>query len=294
MKYEFIEQHKHEFAIVVMCQVLGVSESGFYAWRKRPVSQRKREDALLTQEIEQVFDKHQGRYGSPRIHRELREQGRNIARKRVARLMAEAELAARRKHRRVLTTKRDASHPVAANVLNREFTATEPNTKWVTDITYIPTTAGWLYLAVILDLYSRAVVGWSMSERCDEALAENALNMAVSRRCPKAGLLHHSDRGCQYSSRAYQKRLEQMAAVVSMSRKGNCWDNAAMESFFGSLKEECVGNTIYPSHEQARRALFEYLEIYYNRIRRHSTLGYVSPLVYEQLAKEAAEEKCLT
>jgi putative transposase len=251
-----------------------------------PTCQRQREDAQLTQAIQQVFDRHQGRYGSPRISRELKDQGRKISRKRVARLMREADLSARRKRRRVLTSKRDATHPVAPNVLNREFTATEPNSKWVTDITYIPTTAGWLYLAVILDVYSRAVVGWSMSNRCDEALAEKALHMAVSRRRPKAGLVHHSDRGCQYTSQAYRHQLEQMGAVVSMSRKGNCWDNAAMESFFGSLKEECVGNTIYPSHEQARRALFEYLEIYYNRIRRHSTLGYVSPLVYEQLENQ--------
>jgi len=282
MKYQFIEQHNHEFAIVVMCKLLGVSESGFYAWRKRPVSQRHREDALLTQQIRQVFDRHQGRYGSPRIHRELHDQGNSISRKRVARLMREAELEARRKRRRVLTTKRDETHPVAPNLLNRDFTATEPNTKWVTDITYIPTTTGWLYLAVILDLYSRAVVGWSMSSCCDEALAENALNMAVSRRRPKAGLVHHSDRGCQYTSRAYRQRLEHMGAVVSMSRKGNCWDNAVVESFFGSLKEECVGNQVYSSHEQARRALFEYLEVYYNRQRRHSMLGYVSPFVYEQ------------
>jgi putative transposase len=176
--------------------------------------------------------------------------------------MREAQLSAKPKRRRVQTTRRDATHPVAPNVLNREFTATEPNTKWVTDITYIPTTQGWLYLAVILDLYSRAVVGWSMSDCCDEALAEKALNMAVSRRHPQAGILHHSDRGCQYTSQAYRKRLEQVGAVVSMSRKGNCWDNAAMESFFGSLKEECVGDTIYSSREQARSALFEYLEIY--------------------------------
>ena len=196
--------------------------------------------------------------------------------------MREAEMSARRKRRRVQTTKRDATHPVAPNLLNREFTATEANTKWVTDITYIPTTQGWLYLAVILDLYSRAVVGWSMSASCDEALAESALNMAVARRRPNAGLVHHSDRGCQYTSRAYRHRLEQMGAVVSMSRKGNCWDNAAMESFFGSLKEECVGCQVYPSQEKARQALFEYLEIYYNRRRRHSALGYVSPLVYEQ------------
>lgn len=290
MKYQFIERHKQQFPIVVMCNVLGISESGLYAWRKRPACQRKREDAQLTQEIRQVYATHRGRYGSPRIHRELQDQGQSTSRKRVARLMREAALTALRKRRRVLTTKRDATHPVAPNVLQREFTATEPNTKWVTDITYIPTTAGWLYLAVILDLYSRAVVGWSMSACCDEALAENALQMAVSRRRPKAGLLHHSDRGCQYTSRAYRKRLEQVGAVVSMSRKGNCWDNAAIESFFGSLKEECVGNQVYSSYEQARQALFEYLEVYYNRQRRHSTLGYVSPLAYEQLGQQSVEK----
>lgn len=289
MIYQFIEQHKHEFPVVVMCQVLGVSESGFYAWRKRPACRRRQEDAQLTNEIRQVFVAHRGRYGSPRIQSELKDQGRRIARKRVARLMREADMSARRKRRRVLTTKRDATHPVAPNVLNREFTATAPNTKWVTDITYIPTTAGWLYLAVILDVYSRAVVGWSMSTSCDETLAENALKMAVARRRPGAGFLHHSDRGCQYTSRAYRRQLERLGAVVSMSRKGNCWDNAVMESFFGSLKEECVGNLVYSSQEQARQALFEYLEMYYNRQRRHSALGYVSPLVYEQRGKQCAE-----
>jgi putative transposase len=196
--------------------------------------------------------------------------------------MREAGMSAKRKRRRVVTTRRDASHPVAPHVLGRDVTATEPNTPWVTDITYIPTPQGWLSLAVILDVYSQAVVGWSMSASCDEELAVNALNMAVVRRRPKAGWLHHSDRGCQYTSRAYRQRLEQVGVMVSMSRKGNCWDNAAMESFFGSLKEECVGSTIYPSHEEARLALFTYLEVYYNRIRRHSTLGYVSPFVYEQ------------
>ena len=289
MKCQFIEQHKHEFPIVVMCNVLGVSESGLYAWRKRPACQRTREDAQLTQEIRQVYATHRGRYGSPRIHRELKDQGRCTSRKRVARLMREAALSARRKQRRVLTTRRDISHPVAPNVLNREFTATEPNQKWVTDITYIPTRQGWLYLAVILDLYSRAVVGWSMSACCDEALATSALHMATCRRRPQAGLLHHSDRGCQYTSHRYRQRLEQAGMIVSMSRKGNCWDNAAMESFFGSLKEECVGNAIYSSHEQARQSLFEYLEVYYNRQRRHSSLGYVSPLTYEQMAKKSVE-----
>ena len=258
---------------MVLCQVLGVSESGLYAWRKRPASQRKRADALLTQAIGQVCDKHRGRYGSPRIHRELRDQGSSISRKRVARLMCEAERAARRKHPRVLTTKRDATHPVAQSALKSGIYGTRPPPKWGTDSTYIPTTHGWLYLAVSLDWYSRAGVGWSRSDCCDEQVAENAVTMAVSRRRPKAGLLHHRDRGCQYPSRASRKRLEQMAAVESQSRTGNCWDNAAMERFFGSLKEEGVGNTIYPSHEQARRALFESLEIYSNRLRRHSTLG---------------------
>jgi putative transposase len=289
MKYQFIEQNKQEFPIVVMCGVLGVSESGFYAWRKRPTCQRKREDAQLTQEIRQVFATHRGRYGSPRIHREIKDQGRKLSRKRVARLMRQADLAARRKRRRVQTTKRDASHPVAPNILHREFTAIEPNTKWVTDITYIPTMQNWLYLAVILDVHSRAVVGWSMSACCDEELVAGALHMALGRRRPEVGLLHHSDRGCQYTSHRYRQRLEQAGMIVSMSRKGNCWDNAVMESFFGTLKEECVGDTIYDSHEQARQSLFEYLEIYYNRQRRHSSLGYVSPLTYERLVAQRVE-----
>jgi putative transposase len=289
MIYRFIERHKQEFPVVVMCQVLGVSESGFYAWRKRPIGPRKREDAQLTRGIQQAFASHHGRYGSPRLHVELQEQGLRCSRKRVARLMREAGLCAKRRRRRVLTTRRDASHPVAPNLLDRDFTATEPNTKWVTDITYIPTAQGWLYLAVILDLYSRLVVGWSMSAHCDGELVANAFQMAVCRRRPKSGLLHHSDRGSQYTSRAYQQLLEQAGMSVSMSRKGNCWDNATMESFFGSLKEECVGNLIYPSHEQARRSLFEYLEVYYNRQRRHSTLGYVSPLIYEQRRQQHVE-----
>jgi putative transposase len=286
MKYQFIEQYKHEFPVVVMCQVLDLSESGFSAWRKRPACQHHQEDAQLMQEIRQVFVAHRGRYGSPRIHSELKGQGRHIARKRVARLMREAKICAGRKRRRVQTTRRDVTHPVAPNLLHRVFAVEQPNTKWVTDITSIPTTQGWLSLAVMLDLYSRAVVGWSMSDCCDETLAENALNMAVSRRRPKGGILHQSDRGCQYTSQAYQTRLAQVGAVVSMSRKGNCWENAVMESFFGSLKEECVGNQIYSSHEQARQALFEYLEIYYNRQRRHSTLGYVSPIISEQMEYE--------
>lgn len=283
MKYQFIEGHKHEFAVAVMCGVLAVSESGFYAWRKRPTCRRKQEDAHLTQKIRQVFEEHHGRYGSPRIHRDVYEQGFTCSRKRVARLMRAEELSARSKRRRVRTTKRDETHPVVPNLLDRDFHAEEPNKKWVADITYIPTKQGWLYLSVVLDLYSRMVVGWSMSGNCDEQLVERALKHALARRHPHAGLLHHSDRGSQYTSHAYQAYLQRYGIQPSMSRKGNCWDNAAMESFFGTLKDECVKETFYASHEEARSELFIYIETYYNRIRRHSTLGYVSPLQYEKI-----------
>jgi putative transposase len=289
MKYQFIEQHKQEFPVLPMCRVLGVSESGYYAWHKRPTCRRKRDDALITSQIRQVFLSHREVYGSPRVHAELKEQGIHCARKRIARLMREHGITPKHKRRRVMTTNSQHENPIAPNLLQRDFTATEPNTKWVTDITYLPTAHGWLYLAVVLDLYSRLVVGWSMSAYCDEALAENALHMALARRRPSPGLLHHSDRGSQYTSRAYRQLVEHSGMIVSMSRKGNCWDNAAMESFFGSLKEECVGSTIYQSHEEARRALFTYLEIFYNRIRRHSTLGYLSPLVYEQRREQDVE-----
>jgi transposase InsO family protein len=242
-----------------------------------------REDAQLTQEIRQVFEMHQGRYGAPRIYRDLHDEGMSCSQKRVARLMRAEELSARSKRRRVITTKRDEAHPVALNLLNRDFHAEEPNRKWVTDITYIPTKQGWLYLAVILDLYSRMVVGWSMSGICDEKLVEHALEHALARRRPDAGLLHHSDRGSQYTAHAYQAYLQQYGIQPSMSRKGNCWDNAVMELFFGTLKDECVRDTFYSSHDEARSVLFVYIEAYYNRIRRHSTLGYMSPLQYERM-----------
>lgn len=285
MKYQFIEGHKHEFAVAVMCGVLAVSESGFYAWRKRLTCRRKQEDAHLTQKIRQVFEEHHGRYGSPRIYRDVYEEGIKCSRKRVARLMREEALSARSKRRRVITTKRDEKHPVAPNLLNRDFHAEEPDKKWASDITYIPTKQGWLYVAVILDLYSRMVVGWSMSGNCDEKLVEHALEQALVRRHPKAGLLHHSDRGSQYTSQAYQAYLQRYGIQSSMSRKGNCWDNAAMESFFGTLKDECVQETFYSSHEEARSSIFTYIEAYYNRIRRHSTLGYMSPLQYEKMGE---------
>jgi putative transposase len=289
MKYQFIDHYKQEFPIVSMCRVLSVSESGYYAWRKRPESQRTREDARLTTHIQQVFVSFRGVYGSPRIHAELQEQGWRCSRKRIARLMKENGMDARRKPFHPVTTRSNPRHPVAPNLLQQDFTASWPNEKWTGDITYIPTWEGWLYLAVMLDVFSRRVIGWAMSERCDEVLVETALRMALARRRPGAGLLHHTDRGSQYTSRAYCQVLEQVEITMSMSGKGNCYDNAMTESFFGSVKDECVHRTVYRSHEEARQSLFEYLEIFYNRQRRHSSLGYLSPLAFEQQWERASE-----
>lgn len=282
MRYQFIEQYQQEFPVVVLCRVLGVSESGYYAWRKRPESQHTQEDARLTTHIQDVFVAFRGVYGSPRIHAELRDQGWRTSRKRVARLMQENGMDARRKPFHPITTRSHPRHVVAPNLLQQDFTAARPNEKWTGDITYIPTAQGWLYLAVILDVFSRRVVGWAMSARCDELLVETALRMALARRQPETGLLHQSDRGSQYTSRAYQQVLEEVEMTVSMSGKGNCYDHAVTESFFGTVKDECVHRTIYRSHDEARQSLFEYLEVFYNRQRRHSSLGYLSPTTFEQ------------
>lgn len=222
------------------------------------------------------------RYGSPRIHRELRSKGHWVGRKRVARLMIERGLKAR--HKRRFRTTTDSRHglPIAPNVLQREFTASTPDTVWVTDITYIGTQEGWLYLAVVLDLFSRRVVGWSMSDRITRQLALDALTMGLSLRQPHRGLLHHSDRGSAYASDDYRKLLDDHEIVCSMSRKGDCWDNAVAESFFATLKTELVYQTFWATRDQARTAIFEYIEVFYNARRRHSTLGYLSPLAFEQ------------
>lgn len=282
MKYQFIEQYKQEFPVVVMCRVLGVSESGYYAWRKRPESQHQQEDARLTTQIQQIFVSRRGVYGSPRIHVDLKDLGWRTSRKRVARLMKENGMDARRKPFHPITTKSNPKDRFASNLLQQDFTAQRPNEKWTGDITYTPTAQGWLYLAVMLDVFSRRVIGWAMSSRCDELLVETALRMALARRQPGAGLLHHTDRGSQYTSRAYQQVLEQVEITVSMSGKGNCYDNAVTESFFGTVKDECVHRTVYHSHDEARQSLFEYLEVFYNRQRRHSSLGYLSPSAFEQ------------
>ncbi len=265
-----------------MCHVLGVSESGYYAWRKREPSQRQVENERLTEQISQAFLHGREVYGSPRVHAELRAQGINCGKHRVARLMRQAGLRAIQKQRRVRTTDSHHSDPVAPHLLQRDFTAPAPNRKWLTDIPAVWTAEGWLYLAVVLDVYSRLVVGWAMASHREESLVEAALWMALGRRQPVEELMHHSDRGSQYTSLAYQSVLAQFPIQVSMSGKGDCYDNAMMESFFSSLKTECVNQQVYQSHSEAKLSIFEWIEVFYNRQRRHSSLAYLSPVAYEQ------------
>jgi transposase InsO family protein len=287
VKYQFVADHKDEFPVTRMCRVLGVSTSGYYASRKRPQSQRDRDNLVLVEQIKEVHTASRGLYGSPRVHAEL-VKGQHIPcnKKRVERLMRIHQIHGRqRRRRRVQTTDSNHSLPVAPNLLDREFTAEAPDRKWVADITYVPTEQGWLYLAVVLDLFSRRVIGWSMADTLCTVLVKNALEMAMAFRQPQAGLLHHSDRGSQYASAEYQAVLESGKMVASMSRSGNCYDNAAMESFFGTLKCELIHDRCYRTHAEARQDIFEYIEVFYNRQRRHSALGYLSPAEYEKLCQ---------
>ncbi len=275
-----IERLRDQYPVILICKVLEVSPSGYYAWRIRPESARSRADRLLKKEIRSIFDKSRETYGSPRIHDELRDRGIRCGRKRVARLMKQDQLEPKKARRFRVTTVSSEIHEKAPNILNRHFAVDAPDTAWVGDITYLWTAEGWLYLAVILDLYSRRVIGWALSTRMTQELTIAALDRAFFERNPGAGLLHHSDRGSQYTSNSYRKRLKKKGLIVSMSRKGDCWDNAVAESFFATLKIE-LGNT-FSSREAARLALIEYIEIFYNRERSHSTLGYLSPAQFEQ------------
>lgn len=264
-----------------LCRSLGVSRSGYYAWRGRGESMRAQANQGLLVKIREEYRLSRATYGSPRIHAALRRQGMVCNRKRVARLMQQDGLGARPRRRRVpRTTQRDAQDQPAPNLLQGDFSSPAPDHKWVSDITYIDTAEGWLYLAVVEDLFSRRVVGWAMADHLQAALAQSAWQMAVSQRTPSAQLLHHSDQGRQYTSAAYQQELAAYEGQVSMSRVGNCYDNAAMESFFSSLKAECV-TAQFATQAQARTAIFEYIEGWYNRRRLHSTLGYLSPLEFE-------------
>ena len=282
MRFPFIAEHSQQYPVTLLCQALDVSVSGYYAWRDRPVSQHCREDAQLAAEIQQIFLDHRQVYGSPRIHAVLKARGMPCSRKRVVRLMQQLGLSAGRKRSRKPTTKSDPRARFAPNRLNREFAASEPNSKWVTDTKAVETAEGWLYLAVILDLFSRMVVGWAMAATEDEQLVELALRMAVVQRHPPTGLLHHSDRGSEFTSDRYLALLHELGIEVSMSRTANCYDNAAMESFFASLTKECTDRRRFESRQQARSAIFEYLECFYNPVRLHSTLQFVSPVAFEQ------------
>jgi len=267
----------------VLCKALEVSESGYYAWKKREPSQHCREDARLSADIQQIFLDHRQVYGSPRIHAVLKARGIACGRKRVVRLMQQLGLSAQTKKRRKPTTRSTPGGRFAPNQLNREFVAQVPNQKWVTDTKAVETAEGWLYVAAIVDLFSRMVVGWAMAATEDEHLVELALRMAFANRHPPTGLLHHSDRGSEFTSERYQALLCEAGFEVSMSRTGDCYDNAAMEAFFATLTKECTDRVRFQTRQEARSAIFEYLECFYNPIRLHSTLEYVSPVAFEQV-----------
>lgn len=268
-----------------MCQVLEVSKAGYYEWRKHQSCRRVQRDAELREKIVEIHRKSRKTYGSPRVHRDLRKLGDSCGRKRAARLMREAGIKGKQRKRFRRTTQSNHEHPIAENVLNRRFDPKEigaPNVVWSGDITYIWTLEGWLYLAVILDLFSRRVIGWSMRHTMKAELALDAFQMAVDQRRPSPGVIHHTDRGVQYACREYRKLLTQNGMTCSMSRKADCWDNAVSESFFATLKSELIETRIWETREQARMAVFEYIEVWYNRERLHSSLGYESPVAFEE------------
>jgi transposase InsO family protein len=282
MKFAFVQEHRGRFPVADQCRVLGVSKSGFYRWRRHPVGKRERSRAELADAIARVYRENRGVYGSPRVHAALVQEGRAVCRNTVAKVMKERGIKARTHRRfRVRTTDSDHAYPVAANVLDRRFDASGPDRVWLTDITYIPTGEGWLYLAGVMDLCTRRIVGWSMAEHLRVDLVRDALNMALAARRPGADLLHHSDRGVQYACAEYQRLLASRGIRVSMSGLGDCYDNAPKESFWGTLKTELVYLERFTTRAQARAAIFDYIECFYNRTRLHSSLGYVSPERFE-------------
>jgi transposase InsO family protein len=282
MRYDFVERHRGRWPVRLMCRVLRVSPGGYYDWRGRPQSARAaRHDALVVA-INAAHGEAKARYGSPRIRAELVARGNPCCVNTVARLMRQEGIAAKTKRKSRVTTDSNHDRPVAENVLDRQFEPEAPNRAWTADITYLATGEGRLYLAVVEDLYSRTIVGWSMSSRIDSRLVVDALEMALARRLPGEGLVAHSDRGSQYASEHYQGLLAGHGITCSMSRRANCWDNAPMESFFASLKEELTRGETFATREEARSSIFDYIEVFFNRIRRHSSLGYKSPIEYER------------
>ena len=282
MTFSWIKEHREEFPVEAMCRVLEVSKAGFYASLERPRCERRRRREELAEKIRAVHEENRGVYGSPRVHRDLAARGEKVCENTVARVMRAEGISGKIKKKFVPRTT-DSGHTLtpAPNVLDRQFAADAPDRKWAADITYVPTDEGWLYLAAVIDLCSRRIVGWSMAGHMKAELVADALLMALGMRSPPPGLLHHSDRGVQYACEDYQHLLRSNGIVCSMSRKGDCYDNAAMESFWATLKTELVHHEHYATHEQARASVFEYIEVFYNRKRLHSSLGYMSPETFE-------------
>jgi len=285
MKFGFVDEHRRRWPVRMMCATLELSVSGYYAWRARPQSRRAVDNRALLEEIRRVHADSSGIYGSPRVHATLRRRGRRVGRSRIERLMRQAGLRGLAAlPRRVRTTDSRHTYPIAPNRLGRNFVARRPGQVWLADLTYIATGEGWLYLAAVLDLHTRKIVGWSMRERLYTEIALEALNMAIERQRPAPGLIHHSDRGIQYAAEAYRLALARYGITPSMSGKGNCLDNAPMESFFHTLKTERVHHRVYTTRAEARRDLFLYIEGFYNPRRLHSALGYISPAQAEKMA----------
>jgi len=287
MKYWFIGQHCSLYGVQKMCRVLGVSRSGYYGWKKQPQSKRRKEDEKILMEIRESHKNSRRAYGSPRITEDLQACGTKCGENRIARLMKIHGIVGKAKKKFKATTNSRHNLPVAENVLNQNFTAEKPNTVWVSDITYVPTLEGWLYLVVILDLFSRQVVGWAMNDRLTSGFVVKALYQAIGRRRPPSGCILHSDRGVQYASSDFRDALKAFGFIQSMSRKGNCYDNAVAESFFHTLKTEHVYEYRYETRAEARQSIFDYIEMFYNRQRRHSAIGYRSPVSYELVAMVA-------
>ena len=281
MKYRFIHAHRTEHPLMHLCQAIGVSRSGYYAWCQRPISARATANARLLEQMQHLHRQTKARYGAVKLWRALQLTGVRCGRHRVARLRRQHGLMAQRIRRFRVMSERHEFAPPAPNRLQQVFVAPAVNCIWAGDLTAIATRAGWLYLAVLLDLYSRRVIGWAMSAKPDQHVALQALHMAMAHRRPRPGLIHHSDQGALYTSRAYQRLLTAYGLVSSMSRKGNCYDNAVVESFFSTLKNELVHEQRFDSHDQAHAAVFEFIEVFYNRQRLHQTLGYVSPMQFE-------------
>ena len=290
MRYEFIKMHKKAYPVTLMCYILRVSSSGFYSWLTRPPSQNKLTNDEFDCKIITIYRRHKSRYGAPRIHKELVESGEFLSRKRVARRMVKLGLKAIHARKFKVTTDSNHDKPVAENLLNQDFSAAAANQKWVSDITYIHTAEGWLYLATVMDLYSRAVIGWSMGRRINKELVCDALTMALFRRKFPKGVIVHSDRGSQYCSKKYQKLMKVNGLICSMSGKGCCYDNAAMESFYRSLKVELVHRITYKTRQEAKNDIFQYIETYYNLIRRHSANDFQAPIVFEKMNETSLNE----